>query len=873
MKERSTALVIGAGFGGLAAALRLRARGFDVTIVDRQDQPGGRAAVYRRGGYTFDAGPTIITAPFLIDELFALHGRRRDDYVSLRTLEPWYRIRFHDGQTFDYSGDLETMLGEIARFSPGDVEGYRQLLQHTKKIYEIGFEQLGDQPFHQFRTMAGLVPSLARLRSDRSVYQQTARFIQHPLLRQALSFHPLLVGGNPFTTTSIYSLIHYLERSGGVHFAMGGTAALVDGFARLLSEEGVQWRLGETVEEILVDGPTGGGRRARAAGVRLASGEHLHADLVVANADAPAVYRHLVPAAHRRKWRTPKIDRMRYSMGLFVLYFGATRTYPNLAHHEILLGPRYRGLIEDIFENRVLADDMSLYLHAPTRTDASLAPAGCESMYALVPVPNLGADIDWSSAGPQLRDRLVDLLSATVCPDLDTHITEDFYVTPEHFQQRLLSERGAGFSIQPVLTQSAWFRFHNRSEELRDLYLVGAGTHPGAGVPGVLTSAKVLDRLLDEEMETPRRDRIVVPASTAVNTGANDANRQRPAARAPLATDELPAAVMARHAKTFNFAARFLPAQVRDEVAVLYRFCRFVDDLADELDDDALGLRWLDRVYDDLGRGQSDLPAVADVIALAARRNIPHEYARELIRGLRSDIGTVRFATSDELVRYCYQVASTVGVMMCRLLGARSPEAPLYAIDLGIAMQLTNIARDVREDLENDRIYLPADWVPAEQVACAVLAPGAADADAAGARVYQAVERLLTLAAEYYRSADVGMAYLPPSARWAILTASRSYEAIGDQICRQGVGYWHARAYTTTMRKAWEGTRAATFLMRRTLQSRLEAQLGQPIAAHRHQDHLHRPLIALPTAALWRLRRQSVAASPALTEAAGGELR
>ncbi|MEM1203002.1 MAG: phytoene desaturase family protein [Acidobacteriota bacterium] len=860
--ERTTALVIGAGFGGLAAALRLRARGYDVTVIDRQDQAGGRAAVHRRAGYTFDAGPTIITAPFLIDELFDLFGRRSEDYVTLRSLEPWYRIRFDDGRHLDYSGDMETMLDEIRRFEPRDVDGYRRMLQLTEKIYKVGFEQLGDQPFHRLSTMTRLIPALGRLRSDRSVYRQTAHFIRHPLLRQALSFHPLLVGGNPFTTTSIYSLIHYLERTGGVHFAMGGTAALVEGLVRLLDEQGVSWRLGETVETILTEGPPGGGRRARAAGVRLASGETLRADLVVANADAPFVYRNLVPAEHRRKWSNPRIDSRKYSMGLFVLYFGATRTYPHLAHHEILLGPRYRGLINDIFERQHLAEDMSLYLHAPTRTDPSLAPPGCESMYALVPVPNLQADIDWSVTGPELRDRLVERLSQTVCPDLERHIVEDFYVTPENFRGDLLSHFGAGFSVQPVLTQSAWFRFHNRSEELRDLYLVGAGTHPGAGVPGVLTSAKVLDRLLDEEEHGRPRRRSTVPVSQGSSATESGTFERPAAARAPL-SEQSAATIMAQRAKTFNFAARLLPREVRDEVAILYRFCRTVDDLADELPDPREGRRWLDQVYADLGSGHSDLPPVADFLELARRRDVPREYARELVRGLRSDLGTVRFATVDDLVRYCYQVASTVGVMMCRLLRTTAPDAVLYAIDLGIAMQLTNIARDVREDLAEGRIYLPASWVSPSVVERGVAGDAAASAD-----TYGAVERLLTLAEDYYRSADIGIELLPPAARWAILTASRSYEAIGHGIRATGPGYWRKRVYTSTRLKVWESLRSAGKLSLRALTTNLGIRAAR---SRRHREQLHRPLVALPSASLWR--HDSPLRRPAMSDPIGSSAR
>ncbi|MEM9554557.1 MAG: phytoene desaturase family protein [Acidobacteriota bacterium] len=861
----TSTLVIGAGFGGLAAALRLRARGHEVTIVDRQPQPGGRAAVHRRGGFTFDAGPTIITAPFLIHELFELFGRRTDEYVELRALEPWYRLRFDDGRNLDFTSDLDAMLQQVRSFEPRDVEGYRRMLDATRRIYEVGFERLGDQPFHELKTMLGVLPSLIALRSDRSVYRQTSRFVRDPQLRQAFSFHPLLVGGNPFTTTSIYSLIHYLERNDGVHFAMGGTTALVAAMVRLLEEEGVTLHLGRTVEEILVDGSPGGGRRARAAGVRLDDGEMLRADRIVANADAPFVYRELVPAAHRRRWSDRRIERMKYSMGLFVLYFGSRRTYPHLAHHEILLGPRYRGLLEEIFDRKTLAPDVSLYLHAPTRTDSSLAPPGCESMYALVPVPNLRGATDWSQAGPTLRDRVVERLSSTVCPGLENDIVEDFFVTPEHFRDGLLSHHGAGFSVQPMLHQSAWFRFHNRSEELRDLYLVGAGTHPGAGLPGVLTSAKVLDRLLDAEDETGAAGG--ERAARSVLVGAQDDSAAAPkrgrfVARAredhagvhdrtpPVeALDAEPAAaLMARRAKTFTWAAYLLPRSIRADVATLYRFCRVVDDLADDLEDPAEGLRWMLRVGDDLERGDSMLEPVADFLDLARRRGIPVDYARELVRGLRTDLDIVRVASRDDLLRYCYQVASTVGVMMCRVLGTRAPDAPLYAIDLGIAMQLTNIARDVGEDLAAGRIYLPASWVAPETVIAAV---GHRDA-AASMPVYAAVERLLDLAHDYYRSADVGIALLPARARWSILTASRSYEAIGSRIREQGPGYWHGRAHTTRAHKLVQSLRSVTVLAARGLSDSCAGLLGIEAAPRRHRERLHRPLASLPTSALWR---------------------
>jgi len=486
---RDRTVVVGAGFGGIAAALRLRARGHDVVLVDRCARLGGRAQVMRRDGFVFDAGPTVITAPFLFEELFALFGKQVSDYVAMVPVEPWYRFRFADGRELDYGGSVEQTLRGIARFEPRDREGYLRLLEQSRRIFEKGFRELADRPFHRLRDMARVTPSLLRLRSDRSVHALVSRHLRSPELRQAFSLQPLLVGGNPFDTTCIYSLIHFLERQWGVHFPLGGTGALVDALGRLLDEEGVDVRLGTTVSGIrVVDGA--------ARGVHLEGGGEILADRVVYNGDPPHLYRHLLPGVRRRRWTDRRLARLRYSMGLFVLYFGTRRRYDDVAHHTILLGPRYRGLLHDIFHRRVLAKDFSLYLHRPTATDPGMAPAGCDSFYVLSPVPNLQGDVDWSTAGPGYRDRIVDALSQSILPGLRDEIAAESYVTPEHFRDDYLSAHGAGFSIQPLFTQSAWFRFHNRSEEVRDLYLVGAGTHPGAGLPGVLSSAKVLDRLV-----------------------------------------------------------------------------------------------------------------------------------------------------------------------------------------------------------------------------------------------------------------------------------------------------------------------------------------------------------------------------------------
>lgn len=484
---RPHAVVIGAGFGGLAAAIRLGARGWRVTILERQDAPGGRAGVLRQGGYTFDRGPTIITAPHLLTDLWALRGRTMD--VALRPLDPFYRIRFDDGRHFDYSGDPQRMRAEIARFAPGDVEGFDRLMKLSGEIFRIGFEGLVDKPFSSFLDMARVAPDLLRLHGYRSVHSVVAAHISDPSLRAAFSFHPLLIGGDPFRASAIYCLIAFLERKWGVHFAMGGTGALVDGLARLVTDGGGQIRCGATVSRIDVD-------RGRAAGVTLEGGERIAADIVVSNADSAWTYRKLLAPEHRRRWTDAKLDRARYSMGLFVWYFGTKRRYDDLRHHTILMGPRYRELLRDIFDRHVLADDFSLYLHRPTATDPTLAPPGCDTFYALSPVPNLRGDIDWNVAGETYRKRIEEYLTRHLMPGLADEIAVSSIATPLDFQDRYLSCEGAGFGLEPTLLQSAWFRPHNRSEEIDNLYLVGAGTHPGAGVPGVIASAKILDTLV-----------------------------------------------------------------------------------------------------------------------------------------------------------------------------------------------------------------------------------------------------------------------------------------------------------------------------------------------------------------------------------------
>ncbi len=489
----SSVVVVGAGFGGMAAALRARAKGHEVTLIDRCERLGGRAQVFERNGFRHDAGPTVLTAPFLFEELFALFDRSLSDYVTLVPLKPWYRFEFADGEHFDYGGSLQDTLDEIKRIHPPDVEGYQRLLAHSRKLYDVGFTKLADQPFHRMDVMLAQVPHLARLGAWRSVWQMVCRYLQSDYLRQAFSIQPLLVGGNPFDTTCIYGLIHFLEQAHGVHFAMGGTGALVDAIERLMREQGIEIRLNTTVTGLSC-------QNQRITTVELESNqapsESLAADWVISNADPAHLYGKLLAPKEVNWTARLKTSRWRKSMGLFVLFFGTKRTYDQVAHHTIWMGPRYRELLDDIFNKKILADDFSIYLHRPTATDPSFAPPGCDSYYALVPVPNLQGNVDWASAGPRLTERVIEALDRTTLPGLKEVIVDPFFMTPQDFEQRYLSPEGAGFSVSPLFRQSAWFRFHNRGEGPKNLFVVGAGTHPGAGLPGVVSSAKVVDRLM-----------------------------------------------------------------------------------------------------------------------------------------------------------------------------------------------------------------------------------------------------------------------------------------------------------------------------------------------------------------------------------------
>lgn len=489
--HKPRALVIGAGFGGLSGAVRLAVKGYDVTVLERLQAPGGRASVWKQDGFTFDLGPTVITVPHLFKDLWTLAGRRFEDDIDLRPIDPFYHIRFDDGETFIYSGDAEAMEREVERFSPSDVDGYRRFMRHSDALREIVFEQLGHVPFSHFTDLLKSAPDLIRFGGHLPVYTVASKFVKDPRIRAICSFHPMFIGGNPMSASSAYAMIPSLERKWGVHFPMGGTGKLVEGLVDLLQGLGGRVRCECDVDEILVENGT-------ARGVRLSDGEIMEADVVVSNADSATTYHDLLPSSVPRRWSKGKVSRSRYSMGVFVWYFGTSKRYENVGQHTKVMGQRYRGLLKDIFQRKVLADDFCLYLHRPTQIDPGLAPDGCDTFYVLSPTPNLSAGIDWTTTSEPYRQSIQKRLEETLMPDLGEHIVTSRIMTPEDFVDRYRAFNGAGFGLEPVLTQSAWFRPHNLSEGIKNLYLVGAGTHPGAGVPSVLSSARVLDQLVPD---------------------------------------------------------------------------------------------------------------------------------------------------------------------------------------------------------------------------------------------------------------------------------------------------------------------------------------------------------------------------------------
>ncbi len=483
-------VIIGSGFGGIAAALRLKAKNHNVTLIEKHPDLGGRARVFNRNGFIYDGGPTVITAPYLINELFELFQKDPRDYIELTPLKIWYQFVFEDNSKFNYSGNEVEMKKQIGQISHEDIEGYEKLVKFTKKIFDKGFTELSDVPFDKPFVMLQQLPALLKLKSYKSVYSLVSSFIKNEKLRRMLSMHPLLVGGNPFTTTSIYGLILYLEKKWGIHYSMGGTGNIIKGLEKLMKEKGINIIKGHEVTKIISEGK-------KIVGVQLDNQSKIEADNLICNADPPAVYEKMLNETKNSsimfKW---KKSRMEYSMGLFVYYFGTKKTYDNVEHHTIKFGKKYKEHLDDIFENKKLNNDISYYLHRPSATDKSMAPNGQDCFYVLVPVPNNQSKIDWSIEGENMKDLVIDKMEKDLMPNLRKNIVEDFYLTPDYFEKDLNTKHGSGFSIQPKFSQSAYFRFHNKSEIYDGLYFVGAGTHPGAGIPGVLSSAKVLDKIL-----------------------------------------------------------------------------------------------------------------------------------------------------------------------------------------------------------------------------------------------------------------------------------------------------------------------------------------------------------------------------------------
>ena len=483
-------IVIGSGFGGIAAALRLRAKGHDVKLIEKHQDLGGRARVFKRNGFTFDGGPTVITAPYLINELFELFKKNPKDYIELSPLKIWYQFIFEDRSKFNYSGNENEMKAQIGELSQEDVQGYEKLVNFTKKIFDKGFTELADVPFDKPFVMLQQLPALLKLKSYKSVYSLVSSYIKNEKLRRMLSMHPLLVGGNPFTTTSIYGLILYLEKKWGIHYSMGGTGNIIKGFEKLMNEVGIKVIKGNEVKKII-------SKNTKITGVQLSNDNTINADIVICNADPPAVYEKLLDGNSNNSFLFNwKKKRMEYSMGLFVYYFGTKKIYENVEHHTIKFGNKYKEHLDDIFDKKKLNEDISYYLHRPSATDKSMAPEGNDCFYVLVPVPNNQSGIDWNTEGEKMKSLIINKMEKDLMPNLKENIVEDFYLTPDYFEKDLNTKFGSGFSIQPKFTQSAYFRFHNKSEIYDGLYFVGAGTHPGAGVPGVLSSAKVLDKIL-----------------------------------------------------------------------------------------------------------------------------------------------------------------------------------------------------------------------------------------------------------------------------------------------------------------------------------------------------------------------------------------
>lgn len=773
--SKRKAIVVGGGFGGLSTAIRLQAGGCQVTLLERRDRIGGRAYVYEDAGFTFDAGPTVITAPNCIEELFELSGKSMADYIELMPVTPFYRLCWEDGFRFDYSRDLEDTLRQIRAKSPGDVDGYRRFLDYTREVFDQGYTKLAHVPFLHWSSMLKVSPHLLRLQAYRSVHGVVSRFLRDPHLRQAFSFHSLLVGGNPFQTSAIYTLIHYLEREWGVFFAKGGTGALVQALGKLFTDLGGRIVTDCEVDRIAVE-------QGQVRGVVTPRHGFFDAETVVSNADVRNTYAKLLRDVPESDSARRKLDRARYSMSLFVLYFGTNRRYENMAHHNILFGNRYRELLTEIFKGDRIPDDFSLYLHAPTVTDRSLAPDGCEAFYVLSPVPHLGnANVDWTAEGPRYADRILAYLEKNYLPGLRQSIVTQRHFTPGDFKTELDAHLGSAFSLEPTLTQSAYFRVHNRDPKIRGLYFAGAGTHPGAGMPGVISSGKATAGLVLADLAGSRPEPSVSVEAIREATVAAGAS-------------------IRKGSLSFHLASRLFDEDTRRAAGSLYAWCRHCDDQIDETFNLRLQELYLEKlrasteaVFD--GKTPSD-PTFVGLQQIVQRYGIPRHYPLELLAGMEMDVRKERFWNFEELRLYAYRVAGTVGLMMCHIMKVSDERALRHACDLGIAMQLTNIARDVMDDFAKKRIYLPLDWLDSVGVD-----ENRLDLKSVRPQVFTVVEKLLDEADRYYDSANEGLKYLDFRCAWAVASASGIYREIGHQVRRRKENAWDSRTIVPFHRK------------------------------------------------------------------------
>ncbi len=790
--------VIGSGFGGLATAIRLQAQGFPVTIFEKRDLPGGRAYVYRQDGFTFDAGPTVITAPDCLRDLFKVAGRDMDDYLELIKIDPMYRLHWEDGLSFDYSDNVQATVDSIAKFSPEDAKRYPAFLEYTRKVFVEGYEKLAHVPFLKITSMLKVAPQLLQLQAFRTVYSMVGKYLKDPHLRQAFSFHSLLVGGNPFSASSIYTLIHYLEKKWGVYFAKGGTNAAVSALVKLFTDIGGQIRYQSEIDLITT-------QDGKVTGV-VVNGREEAFDMVVSNADVVNTYKRLLrqePKVERKRWW---LGKSRHSMSLFVVYFGTKKKYPGLAHHNILFGNRYKELLDDIFHKGVLADDFSLYLHVPTVTDPSLAPEGCENFYALSPVPHLGKlAIDWKEEAPKYADKILSYIEKHYLPGLKAEIVTKRWFTPDDFKYELNAHLGSAFSLEPVLWQSAYFRVHNRDSQIKGLYFAGAGTHPGAGIPGVIGSAQATAGLVVEDYHKQNAeivDRIVqdqrlapapaplVPVAAMEKSGSLDVETALAQCRAMIRVGS----------KSFSMASHLFGERTRDAAHFLYGWCRYCDDAVDSIREPEAQLKRLEELREKTAaafRGEPPPEPVFVALAQVAKDyGVPSYYAEELLEGMAMDVRRDTYAEAKDLGLYCYRVAGTVGLMMSHVMGVSDEGALEYAAAMGSAMQLTNIARDVMEDAAMGRVYLPQAWLLAEGLTSEDV--GRPERRASVSRV---VARLLDLADRYYEVGNSGLRFLPWRAALAVGTASAVYSDIGRVVRAKGPRAWDERAVVSKGRK------------------------------------------------------------------------